>query len=194
MANNPITGQDYQLQWTDFVAQPPRNRGNSVAFTSAQSSVSFAIRTGEEVLGWGRPRGASSLGFQVDNLTIRVSPERGRMWSVKSAQTADVLAHEQGHYSIVGQVMWDLWFDLMSTPQIFTSEGPARAWANGLVRDATNLINKLESNGRDGVYDTQTNHGLNSTVQDQWNRAFVLASPPTGMRFTEALKAQGISF
>src|SRR5262249_20606965 len=145
MANNTLTGQDYQLKWSDFMAKPPFNRGNAVAFTVADFSVNFIIRTGEEAIGLPRPRNGTELGFGPDRVQIKVSPNRVRMWSVTSAQTDDLLAHEQGHYSISGQVMWDLWGDLLSPPEVFTSESAARQWANSMLSAAQALINKLQS-------------------------------------------------
>src|SRR5262245_52766004 len=117
MANNTLTGQDYQLKWSDFTGRPPLNRGSSVAFTVADFSVNFRIRTGEEAIGLPLPRTGTEFGYGPDMVQVRVSPNRTRMWSVSTAQTDALLAHEQGHYSIVGQVMWDLWGDLLSPPQ-----------------------------------------------------------------------------
>jgi hypothetical protein len=143
------------------------------------------------------------------------------MWSVTSAQTSALLDHEQGHYSIVGLIMAELMADLLSPPNLITdpngwfSQTPsfatnpddlfdpanrrrtvaaARSWANALVRSAKALVARLESNpSRDGIYDVQTNHGLNTTVQASWDRAFFLASPAGGgMRFAMALSAVGI--
>lgn len=193
MANNSITGQDYKLKWTDFIAPPPVNRGSSVAFTSAAFSVNFQVRTGEEALGLPRPRKGTDLGFGVDNLKIVVSPNRARMWSVASSRTPAMLTHEQGHYNIVALVMWELYDDLLSPPQTFTTADAAQKWANSKLADAQTLINKLQSSPtRDGLYDTQTNHSQNTAGQNRWDLAFALAFPPTGMRFSLALDAEGI--
>src|SRR5437773_10073581 len=176
MANNTLTVQDYRLKWNDFLATPPSNRGNSVAFTAADFAINFVIRTGEEAIGLPRLRNGTDLGFGPDRLAIRVSPNRARMWSVTSARTDDLLTHEQGHFNIVAQVMWDLWTDLLSPPQVFTTEMAARTWANSMLSTAQTFINRLQSNGgTDGIYDTQTNHGQNTAGQTRWNQAFTLA-------------------
>jgi len=208
--NNTITGHEYQLQWTDFHANPPPRPGTAIAFTVARSSLTFRIRTGEEAMGGHVPRTGTQDGFIADDVQLRVFPDRNHMWSVTSAQTPALLAHEQGHYNIVGLIMQNLWYDLLSPPNLLTITNPddlfapanrfktaaaAETWANSLVRAATAFINKLESNSvRDGVYDSQTNHGLNATVQGNWNRAFSLASSGGGgMRFTLALTTMGIT-
>src|SRR5262245_21828851 len=223
MRNNRITGQDYQLNWGDFRAPPPRNPGSRAAFTSATFSINFTINSYEEPLDpavaralprtTGRPRTAAQRGtrtFSPDDVQVSVSPDRGRMWSVVSARTPALLAHEQGHYSIVALIMQNLWYDLLSPPNLMTATNPddlfgpagtftdraaAQTWANGKTSEARALIARLESgNGRDGVYDTQTNHGLNTAVQANWNRAFFLASSQvSGLRFTLALSSVGIS-
>jgi hypothetical protein len=167
------------------------------------------------------PRTGTKLGFTPDDIQIKVFPVRSHMWSVSSAQSPALLAHEQGHYSIVGPIMAELLADLLSPPNLITnandwfSQTPgfannaddlfdpanrfktktaAQTWANALLKSAAALINKLESNGaKDGVYDAQTNHGLNALTQGNWNRAFFLASPSgSGMRFAMACKAMGI--
>jgi hypothetical protein len=90
--------------------------------------------------------------------------------------------------------MSDLFNDLLSPPSVMATENAVRNFASALQTEASRRIDAMESSVRgDGLYDQQTNHSLNSVQQANWDSAFALARPPTGMRFDLALGAQGIS-
>jgi Bacterial protein of unknown function (DUF922) len=192
---NTLTGADLRLQWSDFQARAPANAGNRVAFTSASFNLgSFNIVPAYAAIGIRAPNASNDLGFVIDNLRAQVTLNRHRMWSVTSAQTADLLTHEQGHYDIVALVISDLFIDLTNLPSVMTTTQAVQVYANGKISEAQRRIGVMESNGdADGLYDRQTNHGLNAGAQSSWNRAFSLSRPPTGMRFDLALQAQGIA-
>jgi hypothetical protein len=194
MPNN-ITGLNLRLNWSDFIGQAPPNRpANQAAFTSASFSINFGIAQAYASIGMRVPNARNDLGFVVSNLQINVTLNRHRMWSVASAQTPALLAHEQGHYDIVALTMSDLFNDLLSPPSVMATENAVRNFASALQTEASRRINAMESSVRgDGLYDQQTNHSLNPVQQANWDSAFALARPPTGMRFDLALGAQGIS-
>ncbi|HEV2679815.1 MAG TPA: hypothetical protein VGV14_04895 [Rhodanobacter sp.] len=193
MSNN-ITGLNLRLNWLDFIGQAPPNRpANQAAFTAALFSVSSSVAQAYASIGMRVPAAQNDLGFVVSNLQISVTLNRHRMWSVASAQTSALLAHEQGHYDIVALTMSDLFNDLLSPPTVMTSATSVQSFANALATEATRRIAAMQSsNGVDGLYDQQTNHGLNAVQQAKWDNAFALARPPTGMRFDLALGTQGI--
>lgn len=194
MSNN-INGLNLRLTWSDFLGQPPQSRAaNNVAFTSVSFGITFSTAQAYAAIGMRVPNAQNDLGFVVSNLQINMKLNRHRMWSVSSAQTAGLLAHEQGHYDIVALTMSDLFNDLLSPPTIMAKEKDAQDFAKVLMAEAKRRIDAMESNPQlDGLYDQQTNHGLNQPLQAKWNQAFALARPPTGMRFDLALGTQGIS-
>ncbi|MFO1371242.1 MAG: hypothetical protein U1F42_02235 [Candidatus Competibacteraceae bacterium] len=192
---NTITGQNLRLQWSDFTGPVPRNRpANSIAFTSASFTISnFNIVQAYAAIGIRMPNAQNDLGFVIDNLRITVTLNRSRMWSVASAQTPALLTHEQGHYDIVALVMQDLFNDLVGPPSILTTTQAVQQYASGKITEAQRRIRVMENQpNQEGLYDRQTNHGLNQAPQASWNRAFSNARPPVGMRFDLSLQAQGI--
>jgi hypothetical protein len=194
MSNN-ITGLNLRLNWSDFIGQAPPNRSaNQVAFTSALlNAPSFSVTQAYASIGMRVPAAQNDLGFVVNNLQISVTLNRHRMWSVTNAQTPALLAHEQGHYDIVALTAFDLFNDLLSPPTVMTSIVQVTSFVNALNVEAVRRIAAMESsNTVDGLYDQQTNHGLNTVQQAKWDSAFALARPPTGMRFDLALGTQGI--
>jgi hypothetical protein len=192
---NTITGQNLRLQWSDFAGAVPGNRApNSVAFTSASFTIgSFNIVQAYAAIGIRMPDARNDLGFVINNLRITVTLNKARMWAVQSARTPALLAHEQGHYDIVALVMQDLFNDLVGPPSVLTTSQAVQQYATARITEAQRRIRVMESRtNQDGLYDTQTNHGLNQAPQGNWNRAFSLARPPTGMRFDLSLQANGI--
>ncbi|OOG55636.1 hypothetical protein [Rhodanobacter sp. C03] len=194
MSNN-ITGQNLRLHWTDFIGHVPQNRpANQVAFTSASYSINFGIAQAYASIGMRVPNAQNDLGFVVSNLQIKVTLNRHLMWSVTSAQTPELLAHEQGHYDIVALTMSDLFNDLLSPPTVMATENDVRDFARALQTEAARRIDAMESSAAgDGLYDQQTNHSLNQPLQAHWDSAFALARPPTGLRFDLALGTQNIT-
>lgn len=194
MSNN-LTGQNLRLHWTDFIGHVPQNRpANQAAFTSASYKISFGIVQAYASIGMRVPNAQNDLGFVVSNLQIQVTLNRHLMWSVASAQTPDLLIHEQGHYDIVALTMSDLFNDLLSPPTVMTSEADVRDFARTLQTEAARRIDAMESSATgDGLYDQQTNHSLNQAQQAHWDSAFASARSPTGLRFDLALAAQGIT-
>jgi hypothetical protein len=97
-------------------------------------------------------------------------------WVVVSAKTSELLAHEQGHYDIVGLCYRDL------VAEARTLRGATR---NRLVLAMRRVMRehdqRAESLTRE--YDTQTEHGRNLTSQQAWQRQ-IAASRQTGVPLT----------
>jgi hypothetical protein len=191
---NTLSGTDLRLQWSDFQGRAPAQTGNRLAFTSASFNLgTFRIVQAYQAIGIRMPDANNDLGYVIDHLQARVTLNRHQMWAVQSGQTPALLAHEQGHYDIVALTVSDLYTDLTTPPNVLTTIHAVQQYANGKIAAAQRRIQAMESHGNvDGLYDRQTRHGLNAGTQGNWNRAFVLARPPTGMRFDLALQAQGI--
>lgn len=175
-----MTGFPFNLQWSDFQTRSASQNSQRSAF------VSTSFRTANWnialVNGVYRPRG-----FRV---TVVVN--RTQSWATSNAkQNLALLAHEQGHLDITGLVARDLTrrvlglsFDA-SVIQTLTKAGTTaqsrltyvagefqRSFAQFNQR-ASIMMSRLQSNGGvDGVYDQQTNHGLNTVAQTRWNSLF----------------------
>jgi hypothetical protein len=85
----------------------------------------------------------------------------GGSWVVTSAKTAELLAHEQGHYDIVGLCYRDLVAEARSL------RGASR---NRLMLEVRRVMRehdqRAESLTRE--YETQTEHGRNRANQQAW--------------------------
>ena len=97
-------------------------------------------------------------------------------WVVVSAKTPELLAHEQGHYDIVGLCYRDL------VAEARTLRGTTR---NRLVRAMRRLMREHDQRAESltRVYETQTEHGRNQAYQQAWQRQ-ITASRQSGSPLT----------
>ncbi len=177
-----MTGFPRTLSWNNF-----RTVQASPSPPSMAQSGSSYFRQG----GW-RPHLVNGE-YRVRGLRIDVTVNRNASWTVRSAQTNDLLRHEQGHYDITGLIARDLAINILdlsldaSVVASLTDSGNTPAQhlryvqqlyqtdINNFSQRATDLMNRLQTNPitmADGIYDTQTNHGLNTAVQLVWDSRF----------------------
>lgn len=169
-----VSGHNQTLRWSDFPGNPPKGETLD-AYTSSTYG-----------LNWGFAPGRTAE-YRLASISVAVVLRRQQMWSRRSAQSDRLLRHEQGHFDIVAMTARDLNTDLEALAgQVFSSESDLRGAVNDLDRAARAQINDADS-----AYDTQTDHGNNATPQASWDAAFRAARG--GTRFTDALRAQGIS-
>jgi hypothetical protein len=112
-------------------------------------------------------------------------------WATQAAKTnASLLIHEQGHYDITGLIARDLARNLLDleldaavvaaskdagvnqAQHLHFAQKELQKSVDEYGRQAAGLLAKLQSNPAtrtDGIYDQQTNHGLNQTSQNSWN-------------------------
>jgi hypothetical protein len=117
------------------------------------------------------------------------------MWSRPTAQTPQLLKHEQGHYDITALVMRDLDADLTALlqagPTFPTQRDLAQAIAN-LQDPAVALVNRLQSTAiADGIYDQQTRHSRDTAAQGKWDAALTRARANSA-KLVDCLRSQGI--
>ncbi|MBT3091681.1 MAG: hypothetical protein KME58_02070 [Candidatus Thiodiazotropha sp. (ex Lucina pensylvanica)] len=97
-------------------------------------------------------------------------------WAVVSAKTAELLAHEQGHFDIVGLCYRDL------VAEARTLRGRSRNRLLLAMRQAMREHDqRAESLTRE--YETQTEHGRNQANQQAWQRQ-IAACRQSGMQLT----------
>jgi hypothetical protein len=157
----PLNNFNRILTWSDFnqqLGQP----GGANEYAQIHPDTTFTnLRMGRN----GRSVTIASL-----DVTIRLIPSD--CWVVVSRKTDELLKHEQGHYDIMAIAARALYNRLLTLSENST-------------RDLHNYMNDIRENFRTNVrnadsrYDTQTNHGINTTVQQSWDRAIatVKANP-----------------
>ena len=174
-----LSGFPHPLTWGSF-----RRVKNSPS-PPLQAHLSTSYRMG----GWQVvvEKGA----YRVRRFRIAVMVNAAASWATPAAlSNMALLEHEQGHYDITGLVARDLarkLLDLELDAEVVSSLKDAGTTSaqhtryaqqqlersvDELGRNAGNLLAKLQSNpttGGDGIYDTQTRHGLNQSAQATWN-------------------------
>jgi len=113
--------------------------------------------------------------------TVRVRIIREDTWVVTSQKSNALLAHEQGHFDILGLTARDMVTDLAAL-RAGSSSDLAQQVRDTIAR-AGALATRL-----DGIYDgtgsAGTNHGSSSAVQARWN-AHLQNCKDTGARLTD---------
>src|SRR5262249_48650811 len=149
----------------------------------AQTSSSFQETHGPVRL----LNGDFSMEYRFSTVSVTVTLSRAS-WRVPAALgNANLLRHEQGHFDITGLIARDLCGGVMSLnmdeavlaalPGAGTTPAARlRAATNHLMSEvttlhseATRLMNRLQPPNGNGLYDFQTNHGLNAAAQQNWD-------------------------
>ncbi len=182
-----ITGHALTLTWQDFSGRVPANaRSDAYTATSYDVQTNYSMRTN---------RGRQS-DFLLSTVSIQVRLDRARMWSRPSAQSSQLLKHEQGHYDITALFMRDLDTDLTGLLQAGQTFPTQRDMAQAIAtrqQPIVSLVNRLQSTPTaDGVYDQQTNHGRDATAQGRWDTALAGARSNPATKLVDCLRNQGI--
>lgn len=164
-----LEGHELTLSWDDFKAGVPANRPpGEAASTEARFDLAYDYD-------WDKAQ--TTQGYRINHVFVRVTLHRDRMWAVASARTPALLAHEQGHYDIVALVARDLYQELTgwntaTPPKRFRKDSDLKSAADRSRREATSLADHVGGSAQStGVYDQQTNHGLDAKIQSQWDQA-----------------------
>jgi hypothetical protein len=184
-----LEGHDESLGWRDFMGTPPDPLPpGEAAYTEARFDLTF---------GYDYDTATATKGYRIADMGVKVTVERGNMWSVKSGRTDALLKHEQGHYDIVALLARDLYDELDGwntgkKPKRFTKESDLTGTVNRMRRSTYALIVQIGGSARKvGVYDKQTNHGLDAKAQDKWDAA-LLDARSNGTRVSKALGRLGV--
>ena len=177
--NAAMTGFPRNLTWANFrqvqsSPSPPHIAQMSATFSMGGFTVHLV--NGE---------------YKIRNPRITVATNASGSWATSAARSsAALLPHEQGHYDITGLIARDLIgkvLDLsLDQAVVAAARGSGntpgehlnyvtRQFQTDVTRfgnEARALSARLNTNPgthADGIYDTQTNHGLNATQQSSWN-------------------------
>jgi hypothetical protein len=191
LARTALEGHDQTLGWGDFQGLVPPNRAaGEDAYTEARFDLIYDYD-------WDDSHGAAH-GYRINHVQVTVAIEPANMWALKSAQTAALLQHEQGHYDIVALLGRDLFEELTgwnssNPPKRFRKETDLKDAANRVLRRYKLLSTHIAGSSRsDGVYDKQTNHFQDSKAQDKWNKALA-AARANGTPLMKELSALGVA-
>lgn len=177
--NAVLTGFPHPVTWSSF------HPVNSSPTPPLQAHLSSSYRMGT----W---RAKLDQGaYRVRGFRITVALVGSSTWAVAAARSNPaLLRHEQGHYDITGLIARDLARNLLdleldatvvaSLREAGTTAAQHLHYAQQQLqrsvdeegRKAAALLNRLQTNPTtraDGIYDQQTNHGLNQAAQSTWN-------------------------
>ncbi|PYV13069.1 MAG: hypothetical protein DMG21_21950 [Acidobacteria bacterium] len=182
-----ITGHTLTLTWQDFLGNAPTN-ARSDAFTSTsygvQTPYTMSVRQGRQ------------SDFRLSTVSVQVKLDRAQMWSRPSARTPELLRHEQGHYDITALLMRDMHTDLtalLQSGRTFPTKQALEQAIADLQQPTVDLDDRLQSTSTaDGIYDQQTDHGRNATVQGRWSTALTGARSNPATKLVDCLRNQGI--
>ncbi len=173
-----MTGFPRPLTWNDFRPVPaPLDPPHTAKIRSTWQMGPWRVgRTGGK--------------YQVQGVRVTVSFDPSLTWATPAARSdASLLVHEQGHYDITGLIARDLvrsvlnleWDEAVVASLRGTGNSPQQhqRWVqqqfqnsiNELSTHANRLLARLQTDpatGNDGIYDQQTNHGLNAAPQGEW--------------------------
>ena len=129
--------------------------------------------------------------YRVRGARVAVAAQANDSWATAAARSdAGLLRHEQGHYDITGLIARDLIGKVLdlsfhqSLIAVCIGSGDTaherlryvtrlfQADVTRFGQEARDLLARLNTNPStqaDGLYDNQTNHGLNTTGQRMWN-------------------------
>jgi hypothetical protein len=189
LSRSALEGHEETLTWADFRGSVPASQtSGEAAYAEAKFDLDYDYE-------WDDTRGAAH-GYRVNHVQVTVSTDPAVMWSVKSARTDALLKHEQGHYDIVALLGRDLYqeltgWDSTSPPKRFRRDTDLKDAVSRVLRGYKRLAAQIAgSSSADGVYDTKTKHGQDSTVQDKWNQALA-AARANGTPLMKALAGLG---
>lgn len=148
----PLNNFNRILSWQDFNPQQGQP-GGANEYAQIHPDTTF---TNLRMRRNGRSVTIASL-----DITIRLIASD--CWVVVTRKTDELLKHEQGHYDIMAIAARVLYNRLLTLRE-------------NSVSDLQNYMNDIRENFRTNVrdvdsrYDTQTNHGINTSVQQTWDR------------------------
>lgn len=149
--NITVKGKPYagQLTWNDFNGKPDAgssfNANTGYKFNTRLKSINFKADT------------AVINGFEIDlELDAKLT------WVKKGKETDYLLKHEQGHFDIAVLLAHEI------LKQVSEAHFTKTNFQNALNKIVNTVGEKYRKMGI--TYDEETDHSINTTVQQEWNR------------------------
>lgn len=152
----PVNNFDHLIEWVEFTTATLRPSGkNEDAEIKVNSTVGYRTRKrGNEV--------------SIVDATVNIITVTEDSWVVSDKKTDLLRKHEQGHYDITALATRELYNKLL----LLTANSP-----NALDVKINTLKGQYQHkiDACNLLYDTQTNHFLNTSVQDIWDQKIASA-------------------
>ncbi|MGZ8943388.1 MAG: DUF922 domain-containing protein [Methylobacter sp.] len=148
-----LSGWPRKIAWSEFREVSSRPEGE---FEDAQISVELEP---EKNISVERESGR----FKMGKVIFKMSIKKSESWVVRGQKSDDLLAHEQGHFDIVGLFYRDLITALQQLRANSVSE---------LGRETKHLMGQYdrEADQMSKQYDQDTHHGRNAVRQQAWRK------------------------
>ena len=178
-----LTGFPNDLKWTSFrsVTNSPSPPHQAQAATTYRLSWTGAVSLAKGV-------------YRIAGLSIKVSVNGPGTWAVAAARSNPaLLRHEQGHYDITGLAARDMASNLLdltydegvvsalveagktaASRKLYVQRQLKAAFEQQAAQTKA-LVGKLQTDPQthqDGIYDVQTQHGVNQAAQTVWDERF----------------------
>jgi predicted secreted Zn-dependent protease len=152
----PINNFDHLVAWSEFRTVSSRPPGvKEDAEIKANSAVSYRTRR----------RGNA---VSIVDATVNIITVTEESWVVSDKKTDILLKHEQGHYDITALGTREFYSQLLALTADSTNALAVKISA--LKEQFQKKIDACNSR-----YDSQTNHGLITSVQDTWHQKIASA-------------------
>lgn len=154
---------DHLVGWPEFTSVPSRPAGvQEDAEIKVNSAVGYRTRR----------RGNA---ISIVDATVNIVTVTAESWVVSDKKTDPLLKHEQGHYDVTALGTREFYNELLT----LAADSPH---ALGVKIAALKEQYQQKIDACNIRYDTQTNHSLNTAVQDTWNRQIATAKAnPAGV-------------
>lgn len=147
-----LTGFDHRVRWDEFTSRSSRPTGIDEDAQIKTRTVSGGFQSHQ-------PRGEEC---RIISASIGLSVDPGLTWVVEGHQSDDLLNHEQGHYDITALGTRELY------NRVLQITAPRCPDINGLVLQLQTQI-QIQIDAADDRYDLRTDHGINATIQQNWD-------------------------
>ncbi len=162
-----LAGYPRELTWVDFDERAVSPNPPFAALTDTAWSWSADIP----------PRADANGRWSLLNVRVTVDLRSMGSWVVTGQKTDALLRHEQGHFDITGLLARDFHSDVTALAE--TSRAALNTRRGQLVDALRRDINRVQG-FRDqrtglrveGLYDHETEHGVNILAQNKWNDIF----------------------
>jgi predicted secreted Zn-dependent protease len=152
-----VTGFDHRVTWEDFTERDSRPAGETEdAFCKARFRESWGFAS-------------DGRNATINSVNVSIAMDSRESWVVTSAESDELLRHEQGHFDITALGARDVHRQLDGMSR--RTERELRAAVAELKRNTQREIDRLNE-----LYDDQTGHGSNRSAQVRWNNRILSAT------------------
>ena len=145
-----LTGFIDKIQWNQFreISKQPGNVSED-----AEIFVIYNLKY--------QTQAATSKECKISAVSVDLKMNKSKSWVVKNKKSSELLRHEQGHYDITALGAREVYQRISALT--VTQCAQIETQLKQIQKDVQKLINQVNIR-----YDKQTSHGVNSTIQKNW--------------------------